>query len=71
MLTNATAPTPGADSMRLSKLWQIYMLRGDQWVPVGGCDDRALAETHMARLRKIMRHNQFQLIWEGPVDAAA
>ena len=65
MLPNATAPTPGADSMRLSKPWQIYMFSGDRWVPVGACGDRALAEIHIASLRKMMRHHQFQLVWAG------
>lgn len=70
MLPNASAPVVGADSTRLDKPWQIYILRGAQWVPVGACCDRALAENHIAFLRKIMRLNQFQLIWEGHGDGA-
>jgi hypothetical protein len=68
MLPNAAAPTTGANSMRPSKPWQIYMLRGQQWVPVGACGSRALAETHIASLRKMMRRNRFQLICEGQAD---
>jgi hypothetical protein len=53
--------------MRLS-LWQIYILRGHEWVPVGACGDRALAEIHLASLRKMMRRNQFELVYEGQPD---
>ena len=69
MLPNSTAPAPGANSVCPSNLWQIYMLRGQQWVPVGTMCNRALAETHLASLRKMMRRNQFQLVWEGAIDA--
>ncbi len=71
MLPNTPAPTTGADSTRPDKPWQIYMLRGQQWVPVGACGTRALAETHMASLRKMMRRNRFQLVWEGQPNGAA
>jgi hypothetical protein len=58
-------PQTGAD-FSCSNLWQIYILRGGvQWCPVGLLRDRALAETHLANLRKMMRHNQFQLVWVG------
>ncbi|MBE9155372.1 hypothetical protein IQ265_00730 [Nodosilinea sp. LEGE 06152] len=70
MLTNAAAPAPGAESVRPCKPWQIYMLRGQQWVPVGACGDRALAENHIRSLRKLMRGYQFDLAWEGEGDAA-
>jgi hypothetical protein len=58
-------PQTGAD-FSCSNLWQIYILRGGvQWCPVGLLRDRALAEIHIASLRKMMRHNQFQLVWAG------
>jgi hypothetical protein len=70
MLPNCTAPSPGADSVRPVKPWQIYMLRGVQWVPVGAVGDRPLGEAQVAILRRFMPRNLFTLVWEGPVDAA-
>ena len=58
-------PQTGAD-FSCSNLWQIYILRGGvQWCPVGLLRDRALAETHLASLRKIMPTYKFQLLWDG------
>ncbi len=65
------APTLGADSMRPVKPWQLYILRGEHWVPCGACGDRALAESQLATLRKLMPRNLFDLAWEGEDDAAA
>lgn len=65
------APTLGADSMRPVKPWQLYMLRGEQWIGVGACGDRALAEAQLATLRRLMPRNRFDLAWEGEGDDAA
>ncbi|PSR16063.1 hypothetical protein C8255_19770 [filamentous cyanobacterium CCP3] len=71
MLTNCNAPSPGAESVRPSgKPWQLYILRGHQWVPCGACGDRPLAEAQLATLRRLMPHKQFDLAWEGEGDAA-
>ncbi|WP_156119858.1 hypothetical protein [Leptolyngbya sp. KIOST-1] len=70
MLPNCNTPTPGAESVRPCKPWQIYMLRGHRWVPVGACGDRAMGEAQIATLRRIMPRNRFQLVWEGEPDAA-
>ncbi|MGG6237214.1 hypothetical protein ACQ4N7_01135 [Nodosilinea sp. AN01ver1] len=70
MLPNCTAPATGAESVRPCEPWQIYMFRGYQWVPVGACGSRALAEVHISSLRKMMRGYLFQLVWEGEADAA-
>ncbi|MGB3309970.1 MAG: hypothetical protein WBG32_00115 [Nodosilinea sp.] len=71
MLPNATAvPTSGAYSVRPVKPWQIYIFRGEQWVPVGACATRALAESQLTTLRKLMRGHKFAIAWEDLEGAA-
>lgn len=65
MLPNAAAPTPGADSVCPLRPWQIYMLRGPQWVPVGACISRPSAETQVSKLRQLMRGHEFAIAWVG------
>ncbi|MGB3202852.1 MAG: hypothetical protein WBA99_18240 [Nodosilinea sp.] len=70
-MNQPNAPSVGATSLRPVKLWKLYILRGDRWVPVGACGDRPLAEAQIATLRKLMPRNQFVLAWEGEGHGAA
>ena len=69
-MNQSPAPPSGANSVCLSP-WQIYMLSGEQWRPIGACGSRAMAESQAQVLRSRMRGYSFEVVWEGAIDVAA
>lgn len=70
-MNQSPAPPSGADSVCPSTPWQIFMLRGEQWIPIGTCGSRALAESQAQVLRNRMRGYLFEVVLEGAINVAA